>query len=413
VSETNDNIISAQLKFQKLEFPPHNQILSSVAVLLRENCALILENNALDMHAAKKNGLKDSLLDRLSLSKERIEQIACSVEDIVKLPNPLGILQEKRILPNEIELHRVSVPLGIIGVIYEARPNVTIDIAALAIKSGNGVVLRGSKSAHNSNKVLVDLLQQACSMHNVPKALVTQFTDYSENGTLHFLSSDSPLTVVIPRGGGNLIRFVRENAKIPYIETGEGNCHIFVDESAEYEKAESIVCNAKTSRPSVCNTMETLLIHKDWPTKHQVALLKKLQAQGVTLFGCATTQQLLPNIQEVTTEHFETEFNDLILAVKVVPSIEQALIHIDQFTTNHSEAIITTNHDHSKKFLREVDAAVVYVNASTRFTDGGEFGFGAEVGISTQKLHVRGPMGLSSLTSYKYLAHGTGQVRVR
>lgn len=371
----------------------------------------LLAANALDLEAGKQAGMSQALLDRLALSESRIQDMAKAVEEVAKAADPVGKVLSGGVLPNGLKIEKVTVPLGVIGIIYEARPNVTSDAAALCLKAGNTVILRGGKEAFRSNQAVTRVLRDALEESGLPADCVQLVEDTSRQSAQELMALTDYLDVLIPRGGAGLIRSVKENARVPVIETGVGNCHVYVDDSAQVGMAEDIVFNAKTSRPSVCNAMETLLVHKDIAEKALPVIKARLDEKQVELRGCERTQAILPGVKAATEEDWETEYLDYILAVRVVDSLDQALEHIARYSTGHSECIVTENYSNAQRFLNEVDSAAVYVNASTRFTDGGQFGLGAEIGISTQKLHARGPMGLEQLTSYKFLIQGSGQVR--
>ena len=371
----------------------------------------LLAANALDLEAGKQAGMSQALLDRLALSESRIQDMAKAVEEVAKAADPVGKVLSGGVLPNGLKIEKVTVPLGVIGIIYEARPNVTSDAAALCLKAGNTVILRGGKEAFRSNQAVTRVLRDALEESGLPADCVQLVEDTSRQSAQELMALTDYLDVLIPRGGAGLIRSVKENARVPVIETGVGNCHVYVDDSAQVGMAADIVFNAKTSRPSVCNAMETLLVHKDIAEKALPVIKARLDEKQVELRGCERTQAILPGIKAATEEDWETEYLDYILAVRVVDSLDQALEHIARYSTGHSECIVTENYSNAQRFLNEVDSAAVYVNASTRFTDGGQFGLGAEIGISTQKLHARGPMGLEQLTSYKFLIQGSGQVR--
>lgn len=371
----------------------------------------LLAANALDLEAGKQAGMSQALLDRLALSESRIQDMAKAVEEVAKAADPVGKVLSGGVLPNGLKIEKVTVPLGVIGIIYEARPNVTSDAAALCLKAGNTVILRGGKEAFRSNQAVTRVLRDALEESGLPADCVQLVEDTSRQSAQELMALTDYLDVLIPRGGAGLIRSVKENARVPVIETGVGNCHVYVDDSAQVGMAADIVFNAKTSRPSVCNAMETLLVHKDIAEKALPVIKARLDEKQVELRGCERTQAILPGVKAATEEDWETEYLDYILAVRVVDSLDQALEHIARYSTGHSECIVTENYSNAQRFLNEVDSAAVYVNASTRFTDGGQFGLGAEIGISTQKLHARGPMGLEQLTSYKFLIQGSGQVR--
>ena len=371
----------------------------------------ILAANALDVEAGRERGMTQALLDRLTLTEERIKDMAKAVEDVAKAPDPVGKVLSGGVLENGLKIQKVTVPLGVIGIIYEARPNVTSDAAALCLKAGNTVILRGGKEAFRSNQAVTKVLRDALEERGLPADCVQLVEDTSRQSAQELMTLTDYLDVLIPRGGAGLIRSVKENARVPVIETGVGNCHVYVDAFAQVDMAANIVYNAKTSRPSVCNAMETLLVHQDIAEKALPAIKAKLDQKQVELRGCERTRAILPGIKAAEEADWETEYLDYILAVRVVDSLDQALEHIARYSTGHSECIVTENYSNAQRFLNEVDSAAVYVNASTRFTDGGQFGLGAEIGISTQKLHARGPMGLEQLTSYKFLIEGSGQVR--
>jgi glutamate-5-semialdehyde dehydrogenase len=382
-----------------------NQVLSRMADGIESASAAILRANAEDLeHSA----LSGSMRDRLLLTPERIQEMARSVRDVAALPDPIGEVLEEWTRPNGLQIRKVRVPLGVIGIVYESRPNVTVDAAALAFKSGNAVVLRGGKDAARSNRALADILT---GVSGVPSGAIELLDSSTRETVQDIIRARGLVDVVIPRGGSELISHVIENATVPVIETGAGNCHIFVDESADLEMAGRIVLNAKTQRPSVCNAAEKLLVHASIGATFVPRIVSELTAAGVELRGDDATRCLAPGIKPATEDDWSEEYLRLCMAVRVVPNVDQAIAHINRYSTKHSETIVTSNEHHARKFLRLVDSAAVYWNASTRFTDGGEFGFGAEMGISTQKLHCRGPFGLRELTSTKYEIIGAGQVR--
>ena len=371
----------------------------------------ILNANGEDVAAGEAAGMRPSLLDRLRLTEERIAAMAQAVREVAAAPDPVGRVLSGEVRPNGLQLQKVTVPLGVIGIIYEARPNVTSDAAALCLKAGNAVILRGGKEAFRSNQAVAEVLRDALEAGGLPRDGVQLVQDTSRRSAGELMALTQYLDVLIPRGGAGLIRSVKENAKVPVIETGVGNCHAYVDASADLRMAAEVVYNGKCSRPSVCNALETLLVHKDIAEQALPLMQSRLSEKQVELRGCERTRAILPGITPATEEDWETEYGDYILAVKVVDSLEEALAHIARYSSGHSEVILTRDYQAAQRFLEEVDAAAVYVNASTRFTDGGEFGLGAEIGISTQKLHARGPMGLGQLTSTKFLIRGSGQVR--
>lgn len=389
-----------------------NAALMGIADALRNKSSLIIDANRVDLDNGKEAGLTQSLLDRLALSTDRIEGIARGCEEVAALPDPIGEIDMGSTRPNGLEIKRVRVPLGVIGIIYEARPNVTADAAALCLKSGNAVILRGGKEAINSNKAIANIMREAIEKAGLPADCIQLIEDTSRQSSTELMQLSDYLDVLIPRGGAGLIKAVVENSKVPVIETGSGNCHAFIDEFADIEKAVNIVYNGKCSRPSVCNALETLLIHEKIANKALPVIADKLSINNCRILGCEKTRKILgDSIELATDEDYATEFLDYIISVKVVKNIDEAIEHIYKYSSGHSECIVTNDLNNAQKFQREVDAAVVYVNASTRFTDGGMFGFGAEIGISTQKLHARGPMGLPQLTSMKYLVNGNGQIR--
>lgn len=405
---TNARVASARLALATTE--EKNKLLLRIAEDLNANAASLLEANKEDLAQADANGVPKTMLDRLTLTDKRIADICASLRDIARLEDPIGT-GESWERPSGLTIRRVRVPLGVVGIIYEARPNVTVDSAALCLKTGNAVVLRGGKEAICTNKALVKVLKNsliACGFDPHSVELV-ESTDRESANVL--MSLRGYLDVLIPRGGKGLIKAVTENAKVPVIETGAGNCHLYVDDTADLEMATRIAVNAKCSRPSVCNAIETLLVHASIAANFLPAFGEEMKRQGVELRGCPRTCVLIPGIQKATEEDFATEYNDYILAVKVVDSLPDAIAHINAYSTGHSEAIVTETAENGIRFQNEINSAAVYVNASTRFTDGGEFGFGAEIGISTQKLHVRGPMGLFALTTEKYLIDGNGSIR--
>lgn len=378
--------------------------------LLAEQAAIIAANE-LDLQRGREQGTSPSLLDRLALNSDRIVDIAEGLRQIVQLPDPVGELLEHFDRPNGLKVDKVRVPLGVIGMIYEARPNVTVDAAGLCLKTGNSVVLRGGSAAIESNRKIVEVLKQALSNTAMPADAIQLIEDSDRASVNEMLKLNGLLDVVIPRGGASLIRNVVENATVPVIETGAGICHTFVDESADYSMAAEIAFNAKVQRPSVCNSMETLLVHESFAEKHLAALADRFLQANVELRGSEEAVALIPGTKLATHEDYSTEYNDYIMNIRIVPNLDAALAHIRQFSTKHSECIVTEDSVNADRFITEVDAAAVYHNASTRFTDGFEFGFGAEIGISTQKLHARGPMGLPALTSTKYRIYGSGQIR--
>ncbi|EIW17041.1 MULTISPECIES: glutamate-5-semialdehyde dehydrogenase [Pelosinus] len=401
----------AARKLATLSTLTKNQALEKMAEALEKEYAIILAANAIDIENGKGKGLSQALLDRLLLTQSRIEAMADGLRQVITLPDPIGELLSRDQRPNGLEISKVRVPLGVIGIIYEARPNVTVDAAGLCLKTGNAVILRGGSEAIHSNKAIIQIIAQAAYEAGIPAGSLQLVETTDRQAVNEMLKLNEYLDVIIPRGGAGLIKTVVENSTVPVIETGTGICHTFVDESADLKMAEAIAFNAKVSRPGVCNSMETLLVHEKIAKQFLPEMLEKYQQAGVELRGCPITIQFHQGIKSATDEDWATEYSDFILSVKVVKNLDEAIEHIDQYSTRHSEAIVTKSLENAKRFQHEVDAAAVYVNASTRFTDGFEFGFGAEIGISTQKLHARGPMGLPELTSSKYIISGNGQIR--
>ena len=388
-----------------------NSILLKVADLLEESIPGILEANAEDLKQGEEMGLKGAIVERLTLSGQRIKDMAGGIREIVQLEDPIGEIQEMKKRPNGLLIGKKRVPLGVVGVIYESRPNVTADVAALCIKTGNVCVLRGGKEAFRSNNILVKIFHEAISAKGLDPHMVQLVQDTSRESSLAMMKLNAYLDILIPRGGAGLIQAVVQNSTVPVIETGLGNCHIYVDESADLEKAVAIVYNAKTHRPGVCNAAESLLVHKNVAAEVLPAIGEALNEGDVEIRGDKWTCELIPGALAATEEDWGTEYLDLVISSKVVGSLEEAVDHINQYGSKHSESIVTENYSQAQYFLDRVDAAAVYVNASTRFTDGFEFGYGAEIGISTQKLHARGPMGLKELTTSKYIIYGSGQTR--
>lgn len=389
-----------------------NDALKLIAKALIDNTDAILAANKIDVDNGRANGLTESIIDRLSLSKTRIEGMAQGVLDVVALPDPIGAVLSGSKRPNGLNITKVRVPIGVIGIIFEARPNVTSDAASLCLKSGNTVILRGGKEAINSNKCIADIMRSALEKSALDKNCIQLIEDTTRQSSVELMGLVDYLDLLIPRGGAGLIKAVVENAKVPVIETGVGNCHVFVDESADIDMAANIIYNAKTSRPSVCNAIETILVHKNIAEKALPVIKARLDEKNVELRGCERTREILgDSVIPAIEADWATEYLDYILAVKVVDNIDEAIAHITKYSSGHSECIVTENYKNANRFKNEVDAAAVYVNASTRFTDGGMFGLGAEIGISTQKIHARGPMGLNELTSMKFIIEGDGQIR--
>lgn len=388
-----------------------NRILLAMANALRENCDKILEANALDIENGRKNNMSESLIDRLMLNADRIEGMAKGIEDVIKLDDPVGRILWETERPNGLKIQRVSVPLGVVGIIYEARPNVTSDAAALAVKAGNTAILRGGKEAFNSNSAIMDSMRDAVEKTGFNPDIIELVRDTSRDSATALMRMNKYVDVLIPRGSASLINAVVENSTVPVIETGVGNCHIYVDSEADIDMATEIIFNAKTQRISVCNTAESLLIHKDIAEFALIAIKARLDEKNVTLYGDECAREICPDIEVATEDDYYREYLDYKMSVKIVSSLEDAIEHIRKYSSGHSESIITNNKDNAEMFLNSVDSSAVYHNASTRFTDGGEFGFGAEIGISTQKLHARGPLGLPQLNSFKYKIYGDGQIR--
>ena len=388
-----------------------NELLLAIAdAVLAQKDRLIAEN-ARDLAAARENGMRASLIDRLTLTPERIAAMAEGARAVAALPDPIGVTLSEITRPNGLRITKVRVPLGVIGIIFESRPNVTLDAAVLCLKSGNATVLRGGKEAIFSNIAIASVMRDVLRAHGVSPDAICLIEDTARSSANELMNQKGLVDVLIPRGGAGLIRAVVENAHVPVIETGAGNCHLYVDRAADLAMAAEVLANAKCSRPSVCNAIETALVHRDVAAEFLPMLAQALAPYHVEIRGDAAVCKVLPGAKPATEDDWATEYNDFILAVRVVADVDEAIAHITRYGTMHSEAIITNDAQAAEKFLNSVDAAAVYVNASTRFTDGFEFGLGAEIGISTQKMHARGPMGLNELTSIKYLVRGTGQIR--
>ena len=403
------SVKKASRKINNASYKLRHSALLKMSDALISNIQYILDENEKDLKAAREKKISEGLYDRLRLTKERIEDIANAILKVHDLPDVLGEVSEMVKRPNGLSIGKKAVPLGVVAIIYEARPNVTADAAALCIKTGNAVILRGGSDAINSNKALVKVLREAiCDIF--PKEIITLLENTDRESAKALMTQNEYIDVLIPRGGAGLIKSVVENATVPVIETGTGNCHIFVDETANFEMAEKIIINAKTQRTGVCNAAESLVIHQNIAGDFLPRIFKALSEKGVKIYGCEKTREFI-DVFPADDEIFAKEFLALEISVKLAENIDDAIEHINSFSTGHSEAIITESYKNSQKFLDEIDSAAVYVNASTRFTDGGEFGFGAEIGISTQKLHARGPMGLGALTSTKYVIYGDGQTR--
>lgn len=388
-----------------------NRILNNIADALIQNTEKIIKANDIDIQNGKNNGMANSLLDRLKLDAKRIEGMAKGVRDIAMLPDPVGKVLSETLRPNGLRIQKVTTPLGVIGVIFEARPNVTSDAAALCLKSGNTVILRGGKEAIHSNKTITEIMRKAVKETGFPEDIIQLVEDTSRESANELMRMNKYIDVLIPRGGAGLIQAVVRNATVPVIETGVGNCHIYVDKEADIDMAVEIVFNAKTDRVSVCNAAECLLIHKDIAERALGKIKARLDEKSVELVGDEQARELVGGIGAAKESDWETEYLDYKMSVRIVESMNEAIEHIYKYSSGHSECIVTNNAIAAEEFLNKVDSAAVYVNASTRFTDGGEFGFGAEIGISTQKLHARGPIGLPELQSFKYKVYGDGQIR--
>lgn len=389
-----------------------NKALAAISKALCENAEYIISENQKDLEAATQNGMSEAMRDRLRLDNARISGMAKGVDELIALNDPIGHVIEGFVRPNGLKITKTRVPLGVIGIIFESRPNVTVDAAALCLKAGNAVILKGGKEAINSNKCLGKIMRNAVETAGLPADIIQVVENTSRETTTELMKLNRYLDVLIPRGSSRLIQAVINTATVPVIETGTGNCHVFIDASADLDMAVDIADNGKTQRPSVCNAVESLLVHKDCAQQFLPMIAERFKAHNVKIYGCDRTSEILAeNIEKATDEEYAAEFLDYTISIKVVDSIDDAIAHIRKFGTKHSECIVTKTLESAEKFQKEVDAAAVYVNASTRFTDGGEFGFGAEIGISTQKLHARGPMGLTELTTIKYLINGNGQIR--
>lgn len=405
------NAKEAEKKLMIASTEAKDKALIKISEALIANADKIIEENKKDLKNGEDNSMAKAMLDRLKLDKDRIEGMAKGVRDVVDLPDPVGKVLSTTTRPNGLKIQRVATPMGVIAVIFEARPNVTSDAAALCLKSGNTVILRGGKEAINSNKIIAKIMRDAVKEAGMPEDVIQLVEDTSRDSANELMTMNKYVDVLIPRGGAGLIQAVVKNATVPVIETGVGNCHIYVDKDADMDKAADIVFNAKTSRPSVCNAAESLLVHKDVAEDVLVKIKNKLDEKNVKLVGDENARNIVKDMDEATDEDWATEYLDYKMSVKVVDSVEEAIEHIYKYSTGHSECIVTENMDAAEQFMNQVDSAAVYVNASTRFTDGGEFGFGAEIGISTQKLHARGPIGLPELQSFKYKIYGDGQIR--
>lgn len=406
-----ENALAAKDFLATVTTEQKNKALLAIAAALRANSETIILENKKDLENGKAAGLNDGLLDRLILNEARINDIASAAENVASLPDPCGRLLDEIKRPNGLDIKKISVPIGVIGIIYEARPNVTVDAAGLCLKSSNAVILRGGKEAINSNMALASVMRTAIEDCGFDKNCIQLVTDISRESANQMMTMNGYIDCLIPRGGKGLIRSVVRNSTVPVIETGSGNCHIYVDESADIEMAANIIFNAKTQRIGVCNACESLVIHSDIINKALPAIKARLDTKNVEMRGDERAMIAANGVLPASDEDFAEEYLDYIISVKTVDSLDEAVRHINKYSTKHSEAIITQNKANADEFLARIDSSSVYVNASTRFTDGGEFGLGAEIGISTQKLHARGPMGLRELTTTKYLIYGNGQVR--
>ncbi len=411
LKEIGEKALVAKRALGKLTTGEKNEILLKAAKALRDNYEVILKANETDLENGKKAGLKGSIIDRLALSKDRIYGMADGLEQIAKLPDPIGEVINMKTLPNGLIVGQKRVPMGVIGIIYEARPNVTSDAFGLCLKAGSAAILRGGKEAINSNKATISVFKKAISELGADENIVQLIEDTSRESATAMMKMNGYIDVLIPRGGAGLIQSVVQNSTVPVIETGVGNCHVFVDESADIDMAVNIIVNAKAQRPGVCNAAETLLVHENIAEKFLPVAVKALREKNVEIRGDKAVKAIVNDVKDAAEEDWATEYLDYILAVKVVKNIDEAIDHITKYSTGHSECIVSESYTNTQRFLQEIDSAAVYVNASTRFTDGNEFGFGAEIGISTQKLHARGPMGLKELTTTKYLIYGNGQIR--
>ncbi len=410
MEETGQKARSAAKRLALLTAREKNGALEAMADSLEENAGAIIEENRKDTDLARQNGLPDAMIDRLVLNRERIGGMADGIRQIAALPDPVGHVYDETVRPNGLKVSKITVPIGVIGIIYESRPNVTADTAALCLKSGNAVILRGGKEAFCSNSAIAAALSSALEKKGITPGAIQFIRTTDRGAVLKMLKMNNHIDVIIPRGGPELMKFVAENSTIPVIKHDAGVCHVYIDESAAFERARDIAVNSKVQRPGVCNAEETLLIHSAW-SRNLPALLEAFAAEGVELRGCEKTRELYPDAKPAAEEDWRAEYLSLTLAVKVVDSMDEAIEHIERYGSHHTDAIVTESRECGDRFLKEVDSSAVMVNASTRFNDGGQFGLGAEMGISTQKLHARGPMGLRELTTYKYLVVGDGQVR--
>lgn len=411
IVELATNSKQASFKLANLSSKVKDEALLAMAKAIEDHKDLIIEENKKDLIYAKEKGLSQSLIDRLSLNETRIKAMVTGLRDVTSLPDPIGEVISMWKRPNGLQIGRMRVPLGVVGIVYEARPNVTADAAGLCLKSGNAVILRGGTEAINSNKIIAKILDKATTAVGIPQNSISLIEMTDRQAVRELVTLNHLVDVIILRGGKGLMETIGENAKVPIIAHGEGNCHVYVDKEVDLNMALNIAFNAKVQRPGVCNAMETLLVHKDKAREFLPEIITKLKEANVEIRGCQETKQIVTDILEATEQDWYKEYLNLILAVKVVNSIDEAIEHINKYGTSHSEAIVTSSYQNARRFLQEVGASAVYVNASTRFTDGGEFGLGAEIGISTQKLHARGPMGLVELTSTKFIIFGDGQIR--
>ena len=402
---------NASYKLSVTDAEIKDKALLAIADALEANCERILTANQADLNNAEKNGMTKAMLDRLRLTKERISSMAEGVRQVAALPDPIGEIIDEWERPNGLKIAKKRVPMGVIAIIYEARPNVTVDAGARCLKTSMAVVLRGGSEAIRSNVEIMKIMQEAAYANGICEGSLNIIEDTSRETATGLMQLNGYIDMLIPRGGQGLIRAVVQNATVPVVETAAGNCHIYVDEKCDFDMAEKIILNAKVSRPSVCNACETLLIHEKIAKDFLPVIAKALKEHNVEIRACEKCIELLPELGKATEDDWYKEYNDYIIAVRIVKDLDEAIAHINKYNTGHSDAIITDDAAHAEKFLNEIDAAAVYVNASTRFTDGFEFGFGAEIGISTQKMHARGPMGLNELTSVKYVIHGNGQIR--
>lgn len=411
LKELGEQAVCAKYDLQKMSTNDKNTALSVIADALVQDADTILKANEKDIKKAKEQGMSAGMVDRLRLSQDRIAGMAEGLQQIMELPDPIGEVLETIDRPNGLKIIKKRVPIGVIGIFYESRPNVTVDAFGLCFKSGNAVILKGGSDAIHSNIAITQCMQQALMSVGVNRNVIQLIADTNRETATAFMKMDTYVDLLIPRGGAGLIKAVLANSTIPVIETGTGNCHIFIDETADIEKAIPIIINSKTQRIGVCNACESLVVHKSIMQTFLPRIGTALKEKQVEIHGDLATKNILTDCILATEEDYATEYLDLILSIKTVANVEEAIAHINKYNTKHSEAIITENKENAEKFLNEVDAACVYVNSSTRFTDGFMFGFGAEIGISTQKIHARGPMGLKELTSYKYTIYGTGQIR--